>query len=312
MKVESILLLTIFLLALTVASSLVYGESAANPVTAESKYPGLFSSALKLAIPTTLPERELLVAGEIKITQAQLDAEIDKSKASVREQFRENPFFVLEQVAVKQLLASQARKWAASGKLDIKGLKDEDIIRKHFASLTKDVSISIEEAKEFYEANKDMFGGAKFDQVHAQLKGYLLSNKREAALETHVDSLGKQIVIRINDRWAEVHYVKALDNPVDKARCTGKPSLIDFGAVGCKICIMMAPILEELKEEYSGICNVEFINVYENQILAQRYGIRSIPVQVFYNKDGEEVYRHVGFFAKDDILAKLSDMGAIK
>jgi len=287
-----------------------FGEAPPNLVTAEAKYPGLFTSALKQAIPDSLSKGTLLVSGDIKITQSQLDSEIDKASASLREEFRNNAFFVLEQMAVQQLLVVEARKWAESQKLDTKGIKDEDLIRKHFAGLNKNVSVSTEEAKVFYEANKDMFGDAGFDQVQTQIKSYLLSDKRQAILETHINDLGKRTAIRINDTWSKAQYDKALDNPVEKARRSGKPSLVDFGAVGCRVCIIMAPILEELKEEYKGVCNVEFINVYENQILAQRYGVQSIPVQMFFDKDGREVYRHVGFYSKDDILAKLSEIGA--
>ena len=303
------ILLIFVSLALTATGA--FGETPSNLLTAEARYPGLFSSALRLAVPDSLSKDILLVSGEIKITQKQLDSQIDKASADLREEFRSNAFFVLEQMAVQKLLLADARKWAKAQEVDTKGIKDDDLIRKHFASLTRNVSVSTEEAKGFYEANKDMFGGAGFDQVQSQLKSYLLSDKRQALLDNHVNDLGKRTAIKISDTWSKVQYSKAIDNSVDKARRSGKPSLVDFGAVGCRICIMMAPILEELKEEYKGICNVEFINVYENQILAQRYGIQSIPVQVFFDRDGREVYRHVGFYSKDDILAKLSEVGAL-
>lgn len=305
-------LFAIGLLILLITGLPAYGAASPGQVTAETRYPGLFSGALKLAIPGSLPKGELLLAEKIKITQAQLDAEIEKASPSLREQFRDNAFFVLEQMAVQQLLTTEARKWAVSKKLDTKGMKDKDIIREYFASLAEGVSVSIEDAKEFYEANPDMFGGAEFDQVQKQLQSYLLKNMEQEFLETHIDNLGKRKVINISDAWAKTQYAKALDNPVDKMRRSGKPSLIDFGATGCRPCDMMAPILEELKEEYAGVVNVEFINVRENQILGARYGISSIPVQVFFDKDGSEVYRHTGFFAKDQILAELSKMGAIR
>lgn len=310
MRDKILLLLIAALFALMNTSA--FGEDSLNPTTAETKYPGLFTSALRLAIPGSLNEDELLVAGKIKITQTQLDAEIDKASASLREQFRGNAFFVLEQMAVQRLLAIEARKWAESQKLDTKGTKDEDLIRKHFASLSESISVNIEDAKEFYEANSDMFGGAKFDQVQKQLQSYLLNNRKQEFLETHIDNLGKRTAININDAWAKVQYAMSQNNPVDKMRRSGKPSLIDFGATGCRPCDMMAPILEELKEEYTGVLNVEFINVRKSQILGARYGISSIPVQVFFDKDGREVYRHTGFFAKDQILAELSKMGAIR
>ena len=294
---------------LALMTTCAFGETLLNTVTAESRYPGLFSSVLKLARPDSLAEGEVLVAGETEVTRVQLDAEIDKASASLREQLRDNAFFVLEQMAVQQLLVSEARNWAESQELDAESTEEDDLIRKYFASLTENISVSAEEAKKFYEANTDLFGGATFDQVHSQLKTYLLSGRRQTLLGTHIESIGKRTVIKISDTWAKAHYAKALDNPVEKARHSGKPSLVDFGAVGCRVCIMMAPILEELKEEFEGICNVVFINVSEHQVLAQRYGIRSIPVQVFFDKDGSELYRHEGFYSKDDILSKLSEIG---
>jgi thioredoxin 1 len=71
----------------------------------------------------------------------------------------------------------------------------------------------------------------------------------------------------------------------------------------------MAPILEDLKAEYEGRLNVLFVHVREDPVLAAVYGIESIPVQVFFDKAGKEVFRHVGFFARDEIEKKLSELG---
>jgi len=96
---------------------------------------------------------------------------------------------------------------------------------------------------------------------------------------------------------------------VGKARSSGKPSLVDFGSKGCGPCDMMAPILATLSKKYDGKANVLFVHVGEEQILASRYGIQSIPVQVFFDKDGREVFRHVGFFPQEEIEKKLAEMG---
>jgi len=72
---------------------------------------------------------------------------------------------------------------------------------------------------------------------------------------------------------------------------------------------MMAPILEELKTEYAGKANVLFVHVRQEQILAARFGIQSIPVQVFFDKGGQEVFRHTGFFPKEEILKQLRSIG---
>jgi thioredoxin 1 len=88
-----------------------------------------------------------------------------------------------------------------------------------------------------------------------------------------------------------------------------RPRLLDLGATKCIPCKRMAPILEELKEEYAGRMEVDFIDVWENRDAAGRYRIESIPTQIFFDASGKELYRHQGFIAKDDILKKWRELG---
>jgi len=113
----------------------------------------------------------------------------------------------------------------------------------------------------------------------------------------------------ISASWLKKYAALAGVNPVDKARASGKPSLVDFGSVGCRPCDMMAPILDTLREKYKEKLNVLFVHVGQEQILASRYGIQSIPVQIFFDKTGKEVHRHLGFFPQSEIENLLSDMG---
>jgi thioredoxin 1 len=87
------------------------------------------------------------------------------------------------------------------------------------------------------------------------------------------------------------------------------PKLIDLGAGKCIPCKMMAPVLEELKAEYAGRMTVEFIDVWKNPDAGKQYGIEIIPTQIFYDAQGRELFRHVGFFAKQDILGKWKELG---
>lgn len=87
------------------------------------------------------------------------------------------------------------------------------------------------------------------------------------------------------------------------------PRLVDLGASACIPCRLMAPILEELKTQYAGRMDVEFIDVRENPRAGEEYGIRSIPTQIFYDAGGKELYRHRGFFSKEDILGKWKELG---
>ena len=89
----------------------------------------------------------------------------------------------------------------------------------------------------------------------------------------------------------------------------GLPRLVDLGADKCIPCKMMAPILEELKSEYEGKLIVEFIDVWKNPDEGPKYGIKLIPTQIFFDASGKELFRHEGFYSREDILAKWKEFG---
>lgn len=97
--------------------------------------------------------------------------------------------------------------------------------------------------------------------------------------------------------------------PLEQALENGLPTIADFGRGTCIPCKQMKPILEDLAKEYEGKVNVLIISVDEHRDLTTQYGIMAIPTQIFLDSEGQEVTRHMGFFAKDDIIAQLLEMG---
>ena len=97
--------------------------------------------------------------------------------------------------------------------------------------------------------------------------------------------------------------------PLDRALRNGKPTLAEFGWRTCIPCKEMKPILEEMSVEYKEKINVVIVEVYDHEDLSKRYAIRGIPTQIFFDKNGKEVFRHAGFLAKDQILMVLSKVG---
>lgn len=87
------------------------------------------------------------------------------------------------------------------------------------------------------------------------------------------------------------------------------PRLLDLGATTCIPCKLMAPILEELREEYRGRMEVTFIDVRKDPEAARKHKIQVIPTQIFYDASGTELSRHTGFISKEDILATWEKLG---
>lgn len=95
----------------------------------------------------------------------------------------------------------------------------------------------------------------------------------------------------------------------DMSATPNLPVLKDFGAGKCIPCKMMEPILDELKKEFNGEFAVEFTDVWKNPDVSKKYGIKVIPTQIFFTDEGVEIFRHEGFYSKDDILNKWKEFG---
>jgi thioredoxin 1 len=87
------------------------------------------------------------------------------------------------------------------------------------------------------------------------------------------------------------------------------PRLVDVGAGKCIPCKAMAPILAQLRTDFAGRMEVEFVDVWVNPDAGQPYAIRVIPTQIFYGADGKELSRHEGFMSREQILARWKSHG---
>jgi len=87
------------------------------------------------------------------------------------------------------------------------------------------------------------------------------------------------------------------------------PRMLDLGADKCIPCKKMAPILAELKAEYAGRADIDFIDVWKEPHAGEPYDVRVIPTQIFFDAAGNEVWRHEGFLSRAEIVARLKEMG---
>jgi thioredoxin 1 len=94
-----------------------------------------------------------------------------------------------------------------------------------------------------------------------------------------------------------------------QALTNGKPTLAEFGRGTCIPCKQMKPILENLAVQYKDKLNVSIVSVDDYSELTNYYKVMAIPTQIGFDGNGKEVFRHVGFWAKDQIITQLGKMG---
>ena len=90
-----------------------------------------------------------------------------------------------------------------------------------------------------------------------------------------------------------------------------KITFVELGSVNCIPCKMMQPVMDAVEKKYGEQLEVIFYDVWkpEQKKYAQEYGIKLIPTQVFLDENGNEFFRHEGFFAEEKIDSLLQSRG---
>ena len=110
-----------------------------------------------------------------------------------------------------------------------------------------------------------------------------------------------------NTKYEENHIIT--DEQLDFSK--HKVTFIELGADRCIPCKAMQPVMREIAQEYKGTIQVVFYDVWKTPKYAKDYGIQMIPTQVFIDKNGNEIFRHIGFYAKDEIIKMLEEKGIL-
>ena len=96
---------------------------------------------------------------------------------------------------------------------------------------------------------------------------------------------------------------------LSEALKSGRPTMAEFGLGTCEVCKRMAPLLEQAADGYAGKANIVSVDLDDHPAVGRYYQIRAMPTQVFFDSEGEEVGRHVGFLPSEEIEAKLAELG---
>ncbi|MCD6416266.1 MAG: thioredoxin fold domain-containing protein [Planctomycetes bacterium] len=291
---------------------------AAAPAPARNDAPPRPSSASQPASePGVSAERDMalsVVNGE-PITLGDLQDVIQNMPHKRRAAFERSKLGLLEEMITGKVLSQEARRQglvpAGEGDASRESAQAErkavdDLLRRK----TADVLVKEEDLRSYYEKRKSSDPNIpSFEIVRERLRAIVLKRKRAKVIGAYIAGLRAAASITRNETWVQAQKALAADNPLDKALATGRPVVADFGRGACIPCKMMKPILDALKQEYAGRAEIIIIDVDDYPAVTERVGIRTIPTQVFYGAQGEEVYRHQGFMPREAILQKLAEMG---
>jgi len=112
---------------------------------------------------------------------------------------------------------------------------------------------------------------------------------------TLLSVLFAQIVLANGPTLKESQY-KYVEQSIGK----GKPYFLELGADSCRSCQIMGNMLYKVKKK-NCLYNIHFINVKREREVAQKLQIRMIPTQIIYDKNGTEVYRHIGVLGTGEL-----------
>lgn len=100
-----------------------------------------------------------------------------------------------------------------------------------------------------------------------------------------------------------------IDDVLNSAKKEGKVVMLELGSVGCIPCEQMKPVMGKLRTNYKGKLEVFFIDVRKDRDAAKKFGVYVIPTQVFLDKSGKEIHRHIGFYGYEEIVPVLKKAG---
>ncbi len=274
--------------------------------TMGAAYPDFSEGVLKSAKLEKMDKSLLLKAKGFEIKDSFVEGIFGQVTPEIRKELEKNMLFLLDQEVMEQLIKDDAKSMGIATEPT-----SEQMFQAYIDRVTKGVTVPEKVARTFYDENREMVGGMPFDQVKESIQGLLLQQKKQETLQAHIQGLAGKAQMRINKGWVKKQVEMARDNPLDRARLSGKPTMIQFSDAGCTPCEIMKPIVKKLKKKYADTINVVSIPVRENQMLAKRFSVQAVPVQVFFDKEGKKVHHHMGFMAEADIVKQLKKMGAI-
>ena len=254
----------------------------------------------------------LALVNNSQITESYFDKNFDNSPQQYKDMFKNDKEGFLDQMIIKELLFQKAQEKGYDvdiAESDEEKLKDK-AIEKLIMVISSEIEITDEEMINFYHENESNMKGASFEQVKSDIRNYLVQQKQGEVIDQYIEELKSSAQIILNEEWIKIQQDARPKNPLTEALKNGKPTVLDLGAGTCIPCKMMKPIFTELKKDYEGKANILLLEISDYRDIANKYKVRVIPTQIFFDKNGKQYWRHEGFLSKEEIIKKINESGA--
>jgi thioredoxin 1 len=239
--------------------------------------------------------------------------EVDTVEEPTRGMFKEDPAKYLDLMIMKMLVLQEARSQGFE-----KGKEEEDDVIREFLEkrFSTPPDVSEKEVESFFKAHKDRMGDMQLEQAAPMIEQLLSQGKQEEEYMSFLDELRSKANVEIDHDRLKAIAAKTTDGTNTKeefysALKSGRPILVDFGANSCIPCRQLRPILDEIRKEKAGKVEVLVIDVYKHQDLSREYKVQVIPTLVFFDANGNEVFRTQGFMPKAALLEHLAKIGVV-
>jgi len=269
----------------------------------------------KPAIPETKKQKKvenevLASVSNSQITESYFNEKYNSLPEQHKDIFKNDKEGYLDQLVITELLFQKAKEKGYAPNDSDQQEQMDAAIQKLLAEVSSNIEIPETELEQFYQENQSQIQGAPFEQVKNDIRNYLIQQKQGEAIEQYIEELKSGAEIVLNEEWVKVQQASKPKNPLTEALKNGKTTVLDMGASSCVPCKMMKPIFDELETEYEGKANILLLEISDYRDIANKYKVRVIPTQIFFDKNGIQYWRHEGFLSKEDIIKKINESGA--
>jgi len=251
-----------------------------------------------------------------RITVKDFQEELARTPEDMRAVYEQEPEEVLDRLIGVTLLLQEAKR---RGLVDSSDLRDIDKprvkegMRRLMEQSLKGVDqVTDKEVQAFYRQYRAEMEGKPLSEVRELLRMMILEQKRQVRINVLVEKLRTQAAITTFPERLPKPPPPALEaataDAFQAALKSGRPTLLDFASKSCPACIRLRPVMGALKDAHKERINVLFLEVSANRDLALYYKVRLVPTLIFFDAQGREVHREMGFMRQEAIEKVLRDL----